>query len=81
LTVTSTPYTETDMFGEIITNPDKYPRFSRHTVTIHDAVEDGRPVDASELSDLSGAIIQPERDWTVFQRLWARPALIHGRRE
>jgi hypothetical protein len=28
--------------------------------------------------DLSGAIIQPERDcWKRFQRLWARPALIY----
>ena len=27
--------------------------------------------------DLSGAIIQPERDWKRFSRLWARPALIY----
>jgi phage FluMu gp28-like protein len=56
LTVTSTPYTETDMFGEIITNPDKYPRFSRHTVTIHDAIKDGHPVDIGELRDLFDAV-------------------------
>ncbi len=56
LTVTSTPYTETDMFGEIITNPDKYPRFSRHTVTIHDAIADGHQVDIDELRDLFDAL-------------------------
>jgi hypothetical protein len=28
--------------------------------------------------DMSGTIIQPERDWKRrFQRLWARPALIY----
>ncbi|MDR1873547.1 MAG: terminase family protein [Synergistaceae bacterium] len=56
LTVTSTPYTETDMFGEIVTNPEKYPRFSRHTVTIHDAIRDGHPVDIGELRDLFDAM-------------------------
>lgn len=56
LTVTSTPYTETDMFGEIVTNPDKYPRFSRHTVTIYDAVKDGHQVDIEELRDLFDAM-------------------------
>jgi hypothetical protein len=30
--------------------------------------------------DMSGTIIQPERDWMRFHRLWARPALIYGRR-
>ena len=29
--------------------------------------------------DMSGAIIQPEKDWRRLQRLWARPALIYGR--
>ncbi len=56
LTVTSSPYTETDMFGEIVVNPDKYPRFSRHTVTIHDAIRDGHPVDIEELRDLFDAL-------------------------
>jgi hypothetical protein len=27
--------------------------------------------------DMSGSIIQPEKDWRRFQRLWARPALIY----
>jgi radical SAM superfamily enzyme YgiQ (UPF0313 family) len=31
--------------------------------------------------DMSGAIIQPERDWKRLQRLWARPALIYGKRD
>jgi hypothetical protein len=30
--------------------------------------------------DMSGLIIQPERDWKRLQRLWARPALIYGRK-
>jgi hypothetical protein len=30
--------------------------------------------------DMSGSIIQPERDWRRLQRMWARPALIYGRR-
>jgi hypothetical protein len=30
--------------------------------------------------DMSGSIIQPERDWKRLQRLWARPALIYGRK-
>jgi hypothetical protein len=29
--------------------------------------------------DMSGLIIQPEKDWRRFQRLWLRPALIYGR--
>jgi hypothetical protein len=29
--------------------------------------------------DMSGAIIQPERDWRRLQRMWARPALIYRR--
>lgn len=52
VTVISTPYTETDMFGELITNPDKYNRFSRHTVTIHDAIKDGLPVDIEDIRSL-----------------------------
>jgi radical SAM superfamily enzyme YgiQ (UPF0313 family) len=27
--------------------------------------------------DMSGSIIQPEKDWRRFSRLWARPALIY----
>jgi radical SAM superfamily enzyme YgiQ (UPF0313 family) len=30
--------------------------------------------------DMSGTIIQPDKDWKRLQRLWARPALIYGRR-
>jgi hypothetical protein len=30
--------------------------------------------------DETGTIIQPERDWKRFSRLWARPALIYGKR-
>jgi hypothetical protein len=30
--------------------------------------------------DISGSIIQPEKNWKVLQRLWARPALIYGSR-
>jgi hypothetical protein len=30
--------------------------------------------------DMSGEIIKPERDWRRFSRMWARPALIYGRR-
>lgn len=52
VTVISTPYTETDMFGELVTNPDKYSRFSRHTVTIHDAINDGLPVDIEDVRSL-----------------------------
>jgi hypothetical protein len=29
--------------------------------------------------DMSGAIIQPEKDWKRLQRMWARPALIYGK--
>ena len=28
----------------------------------------------------SGSIKEPERDWKRLQRLWARPALIYGKR-
>ncbi|MDO5562793.1 MAG: terminase family protein [Synergistaceae bacterium] len=52
VTVVSTPYTETDMFGELIMNPDKYNRFSRHTVTIHDAIAGGLDVDIEDLRSL-----------------------------
>lgn len=52
LTVTSTPYTEHDMFGELITRPEKYVRFSRHTVTIHDAKADGLNVNIEDLLEL-----------------------------
>jgi hypothetical protein len=31
--------------------------------------------------DMSGAIIQPERDWKRLQRLWSRPALIYGNKK
>jgi hypothetical protein len=30
--------------------------------------------------DMSGSIIQPEKDWRRLQRMWARPALIYGKR-
>jgi hypothetical protein len=30
--------------------------------------------------DMSGSIIQPEKSWRCLQRLWARPALIYGKR-
>lgn len=52
ISVISTPYTETDMFGELITNPDKYDRFSRHKVTIHDAIKAGLPVDIDDILSL-----------------------------
>lgn len=52
LTVTSTPYTETDMFGELVTRPEKYKRFSRHKVTIHDAKAAGLNVDVDEIREL-----------------------------
>lgn len=52
LTVTSTPYTETDMFGELVTRPEKYKRFSRHKITIHDAKAAGLNVDVEEIRDL-----------------------------
>lgn len=52
LTVTSTPYTETDMFGELVKRPEKYKRFSRHQVTIHDAKAAGLDVDIEDLQDL-----------------------------
>jgi hypothetical protein len=29
--------------------------------------------------DMSGSIIQPEKDWKRLARLWARPALIYGK--
>jgi hypothetical protein len=29
--------------------------------------------------DMSGSVIQPEKDWKRLQRLWARPALIYRR--
>ena len=52
LTVISTPYTETDMFGELIKNPEKYNRFSRHTISIHDAMAGGLDVDIEDLRSL-----------------------------
>jgi hypothetical protein len=30
--------------------------------------------------DMSGSVIQSEKDWRRLQRLWARPALIYGKR-
>jgi hypothetical protein len=30
--------------------------------------------------DMAGSIIQPEKDWKRLQRIWARPALIYGRK-
>jgi hypothetical protein len=30
--------------------------------------------------DMAGSIIQPEMSWRRFQRMWARPALIYGRK-
>jgi phage FluMu gp28-like protein len=52
LTVTSTPYTENDMFGELVTRPEKYKRFSRHTITIHDAKAAGLNVNIGDLMEL-----------------------------
>ena len=52
LTVTSTPYTENDMFGELVTRPEKYKRFSRHTITIHDAKAAGLDVNIDDLLEL-----------------------------
>ncbi len=52
LTVTSTPYTENDMFGELVTRPEKYTRFSRHTITIHDAKAAGLNVNIDDLLEL-----------------------------
>ncbi|MCQ4765377.1 terminase large subunit domain-containing protein [Cloacibacillus evryensis] len=52
ISVISTPYTETDMFGELVMNPDKYNRFSRHKVTIYDAKNDGLPVDLDDIKSL-----------------------------
>jgi hypothetical protein len=31
--------------------------------------------------DLSGCVMEPERDWKRLQRMWARPALIYGNRD
>lgn len=56
LTITSTPYTEYDRFGEIWTQPSKYPRFSRHKVDIYRAIADGHRVDLEELRDLFDAL-------------------------
>lgn len=52
VTVISTPYTETDMFGELVVNAQKYNRFSRHTVDIHRAIRDGLDVDLEDLRSL-----------------------------
>lgn len=52
ITVISTPYTETDMFGELVTHPEKYLRFSRHKVTIHDAKAEGLPVNIDDIRSL-----------------------------
>ena len=52
LTVTSTPYTEHDMFGDLVTRPEKYTRFSRHTITIHDAKAAGLNVNIEDLMEL-----------------------------
>lgn len=52
ITVVSTPYTETDMFGELVMNPDKYNRFSRHKITIHDAMAAGLPVNLDDIMSL-----------------------------
>ena len=56
LTITSTPYTEYDRFGEIWTQPDKYPRFKRFKVDIYRAIADGHRVDIDELRDLFDAM-------------------------
>jgi len=47
LRVISTPNGRGDKFYEIMTSPDTL--FSRHVVTIHDAIADGLPRDADEL--------------------------------
>ena len=47
LRVISTPAGRSDKFHEIMTAPDSI--FSRHVVTIHDAVADGLPRDVDEL--------------------------------
>lgn len=52
LSVISTPYTENDMFGELVTRPEKYKRFSRHTITIHDAKASGLNVNIDDLMEL-----------------------------
>lgn len=52
LTVGSTGYTETDMFGELVTHPEKYNRFSRYRITIHDAIADGLKVDLEDIRSL-----------------------------
>lgn len=40
------------MFGELVKRPEKYKRFSRHQVTIHDAKAAGLDVDIEDLQDL-----------------------------
>ncbi len=49
LRVISTPNGKGDKFHEIMTDPELGKSFSRHVVTIHDAVRDGLPRDVEEL--------------------------------
>lgn len=52
LTVISTPYLQHDFFGQLFLDEGQYKRFSRHRVTIHDAIAAGVDVNIEELHEL-----------------------------
>lgn len=52
LTIFSSPYTQTDKFGEIWNQTDNYRLFSRHKITINDAIKDGLDVRLEEIREL-----------------------------
>lgn len=49
ITIISTPLGEGDLFHEIFTKEKEYPLFSRHEVTIYDAIKGGFDVDIDEI--------------------------------
>ncbi len=53
LTVCSTPYDQNSLFYQLIEDPDnRYQQFSRHRITLAEAVAQGLPVDIEELRGL-----------------------------
>lgn len=54
LTICSRPLGQSNLHYDIFTNKDKYPTFSRHEVSIYDAVEQGFKVDIEQIANLFG---------------------------
>lgn len=55
LTILSTPFEEQSLFYELVTNDTRYYMFSRHTVTIYRAMQDGLEFDIETMQALFDA--------------------------